>query len=153
MCRESYRPLSYGELIQALAIESGEEEIRFSKELGRLEKQGEIVKTRKNKYGLPEMMNLVKGIISISQRGYGILKPDDVNAPEIFVFGKNLNGAMHQDRVMVRRQEKAFDGQRPEGEVIRVIKRASRELVGTFERGGLQFRLFPINSGRSIPSM
>lgn len=151
MCRESYRPLSYGELIQALAIESGEEEIRFSKELGRLEKQGEIVKTRKNKYGLPEMMNLVKGIISISQRGYGILKPDDVNAPEIFVFGKNLNGAMHQDRVMVRRQEKAFDGQRPEGEVIRVIKRASRELVGTFERGRSSVQVIPDDSRQIYP--
>ncbi len=151
MRRESYRPLSYGELIQALEIESGEDEIRFSKELGRLEKQGEIVKTRKNKYGLPEMMNLVKGMISISQRGYGILKPDDVNAPEIFVFGKNLNGAMHQDRVMARLKEKAFDGQRPEGEVIRVIKRANHELVGTFERGRSSVQVIPDDSRQIYP--
>ena len=131
---KSYRPLSYGELLQALNIESGEEEVRFTKELGRLEKQGEIVKTRKNKYGLPEMMNLIRGVININQRGYGILKPDDAGNPEIFVFGKNLNGAMHHDRVMVRMQDRAFDGQRPEGEVIRALNRASKELVGTFER-------------------
>ena len=105
MRSKSYRPLSYGELLQAFNIESGEEEVRFTKELGRLEKQGEIVKTRKNKYGLPEMMNLIRGVININQRGYGILKPDDAGSPEIFVFGKNLNGAMHQDRVMVRMQD------------------------------------------------
>ncbi|HNX29425.1 MAG TPA: ribonuclease R [Syntrophomonadaceae bacterium] len=151
MRRESYRPLSYGELIQALEVESGEAEIRFSKELGRLEKQGEIVKTRKNKYGLPEMMNLVKGVINISQRGYGILKPDDVNATEIFVFGKNLNGAMHHDRVMVRLQEKVFDGQRPEGEVIRTIKRANKELVGTFERGRSSVQVIPDDSRQIYP--
>lgn len=149
--QESYRPLSYGELMEALQIEPGEEEAKFIKDLGQLEKQGEIVKTRKNKYGLPEMMNLIKGVININQRGYGILKPDDINEPEIFVFGKNLNGAMHHDRVMVRRQEKAFDGERPEGEVIRAIKRASTQLVGTFDRGRHSFQVIPDDARQIYP--
>ncbi len=149
--QESYRPLSYGELMHVLEVEPGEEETKFSKELGQLEKQGEIVKTRKNKYGLPEKMNLVKGIVNISQRGYGILKPDDAKEAEIFVFGKHLKGVMHRDRVMVRLQDKSFDGQRQEGEVIRVINRASTQLVGTFERGRQSFQVIPDDSRQIYP--
>ena len=48
MRQESYRPLSYEELIAVLDI-SEEEEHKFNKVLGRLEKEGEIVKTRKIK--------------------------------------------------------------------------------------------------------
>ena len=117
MRQASYRPLSYNELKEALEVNE-EEELRFTKVLGRLEKEGEIVKTRKNKYGLPEMMNLTRGVIRLNQRGYGILAPDEAGQRK-FIYGRNLNGAMHNDRVLVRAQERAHDEQRPEGEVVR----------------------------------
>lgn len=134
MRQATYRPLAYKELLDVFEIYDYEEEIKFSKILGKLEKEGEIVKTRKNKYGLPDMMNLIRGIIRLSHRGYGILVPDEVGLPEVFVYGRNLNGAMHNDKVMVRISQKGIDSQRPEGEVIRVITRASKELVGTYEK-------------------
>jgi len=134
MRQESYRPLSYHELKEVLAV-SDEDEDKFVKQLGRLEKEGEIVKTRKNKYGLPEKMNLVRGTMRLNQRGYGILVPDDVTCPEVFVYGGGLNGAMHSDKVLVRLSAGHSTGQRPEGEVIRIIKRANHQLVGTYEKG------------------
>ena len=150
MRQESYRPLSYAELTAVLGI-SEEEENKFNKVLGRLEKEGEIVKTRKNKYGLPEMMNLIKGTIRLNQRGYGILVPDDLKYPEIFVYSGGLNGAMHSDKVMVRLSAGHNGGQRPEGEVIRVIKRANQQLVGTFERGKKQSQVIPDDNRHFYP--
>ncbi|MBO8158980.1 ribonuclease R [Thermosyntropha sp.] len=147
----SYRPLSYRELLEVFEIGEEEEE-KFKKILGRLEKEGEIVKTRKNKYGLPEMMNLVKGIIRLSQWGYGILVPDDPEWPEIFVYGRNLNGAMHNDKVMVRVHSRGkVGGQRPEGEVIRVINRANKELVGTVKKGKHTLQVIPDDSRQIYP--
>jgi ribonuclease R len=140
--QESYRPLSYNELIGALKIDE-DNVVQFSKVLGKLEKEGEIVKTRKNKYGLPAMMNLVRGVVRLSHRGYGILVPDKVGEPEVFIYGKNINGAMHNDKVMVRIQHDGSDVFRPEGEVIRVIARANRELVGTLERGKHSMQVVP----------
>ena len=145
MRQESYRPLSYHELRDLWEI-GPDEESRFMKVLGRLEKEGEIIKTRKNKYGLPHMMNSVRGVIRLNQRGYGILLPDEPGQPEIFVYGKNLNGAMHEDKVMVRIMERAVADQRPEGEVIRVISRARHELVGTLERGKNLAQVVPDDS-------
>ncbi len=151
MQEESYKPLSYKELMNVFAVRDSEDELKFSKILGRLEKDGEIIKTRKNKYGLPERMNLFRGIIHLNQRGYGILKPDEPGLPEIFVYGKKLNGAMHDDRVMVRIQEKGNDGLRPEGTVIRILNRANKELVGTFKQGKHLLQVIPDDSRQIYP--
>lgn len=145
MRQDSYRPLSYNDLLKVFEIQE-DDEVRFCKVMGRLEKEGEVVKTRKNKYGLPEMMNLEKGIIRLNQRGYGILRPDSAGLPEVFVYGKKLNGAMHEDRVMVRIHQKGIDDLRPEGEVIRVINRANKELVGTMEKGKHLLQVVPDDS-------
>lgn len=150
MRQSSYRPMAYNELVEAFEM-NWEDEAAFSKIIGQLEKEGEIVKTRKEKYGLPEMMNIYRGMIKLSQRGYGILLPDEPGAPEIFVYGRDLNGAMHEDKVMVRLQQKATLNQRPEGEVIRVITRASQELVGTFEKGKQACQVIPMDSRQTYP--
>ncbi|MGI5911575.1 MAG: ribonuclease R [Syntrophomonadaceae bacterium] len=150
MRQESYRPLSYYELKDVLGI-IDEDENKFNKVLGRLEKDGEIVKTRKNKYGLPEKMNLIRGTLRLSQRGYGILVPDDATFPEVFVYSGGLNGAMHSDKVMVRLSARSSGGQRAEGEVIRVIKRANKQLVGTYERGKKMGRVIPDDDRHFYP--
>lgn len=125
--------MGYSELI-AVFGQGGEDEARFAKVMGQLEKAGEIVRTRKDKYGLPEKMNIYRGVIKLSQRGYGILINDQADMEDIFVYGRNLNGAMHDDRVLVRIHQRAGNNQRPEGEVIRALTRANQELVGTYEK-------------------
>ena len=150
MRRESYRPMSYNDLREALQL-TDEEEAHFSELIGKLEKEGEILRTRRDKYGLPEMMNIYRGIIKLSQRGYGILVPDQIGVQEIFVYGRNLNGAMHGDRVLVRIQERASDEQRPEGEVIRAITRANQELVGTYEKGKHAMQVIPDDPRQIYP--
>ncbi|HCF50669.1 MAG TPA: ribonuclease R [Syntrophomonas sp.] len=150
MRQDSYRPLSYRELLSVFEIDN-DEEIKFSKLLGRLEKAGEILKTRKNRYGLPEMMKLVKGVIRLSQRGYGILVPDEPGRPEVFVYGKNLNGAMHNDRVMVRLIHSHHGGERPEGEVIRAIERVNKTLVGVYEKGKHVIQVIPDDPRQIYP--
>ena len=150
MRRESYRPLGYPELMAVFELDA-EGEAQFAKIIGQLEKEGEILRTRKDKYGLPEKMNTYRGIIKLSQRGYGILLPDQADSDDIFVYGRNLNGAMHEDMVLVRISQRGGPNQRPEGEVIRVITRASQELVGTFERSKHMAQVIPDDSRQSYP--
>ena len=70
MCKYASRPLSYTELFQGLELQAADQ-AAFNRLLGQLEKQGEVVKTRKSKYGLPSMMNLVRGVISLGAKGFG----------------------------------------------------------------------------------
>ena len=150
MQQESYRPLSYQELAETFHIED-KDQVQFAKIIGRLQKDGEILKTRKDKYGLPEKMNTHRGVIKLSQRGYGVFTPEDSDLGEVFIYGRNLNGAMHEDRVLVRINQRGGGDQRPEGEVIRAITRAHRELVGTFRKNRQTAQVVPDDSRQIYP--
>jgi len=150
MRQESYRPLGYSELMTVLDLDA-HDEAQFAKVMGQLEKEGEILRTRKDKYGLPEKMNTYRGIIKLSQRGYGILVTDQSDTEDIFVYGRNLNGAMHEDQVLVRIHQRSGPNQRPEGEVIRAITRANTELVGTYEKRRNLAQVIPDDSRQIYP--
>jgi ribonuclease R len=76
MKQDSYRPLNYQELLAALEVE---DEAEFSALLGRMEKDGDIVVTRKHKYGVPERMNLVRGALQVLSFDF-ITKPEATSA-------------------------------------------------------------------------
>ena len=58
---EAYKPLTVQELEQALGVEDSTTFKDFVKALVQMEEKGLIVRTRSNRYGLPEKMNLIRG--------------------------------------------------------------------------------------------
>lgn len=134
MKNEAYKPMHEGELAQALNIQPGEMD-QLLKVLMHLEKEGYVVKTRRGRYGLTEKMNLVLGHLEVHQRGYAFLIPEDENRDDLFISHSDLNGALHGDRVIVRPKATPLHDGKQEGEVIRILKRANRKVVGTIEIG------------------
>ncbi len=130
MNQESYRPARYQELKDALGVE---DEAVFQAILAQMEQDGDIVVNRKQKYGIPEMMNLVRGILQVNPKKFAFLQPDNPELADIHIFGSDLNGAMHRDKVMVRINNRP-QGQKPEGEVVRIISRANQTVVGTYRK-------------------
>ena len=51
----------------------------------------------------------------------------------MFIGREALGGAWHNDRVIARIHVPSRADGRPEGEVIRILERASARVVGTFE--------------------
>lgn len=150
MCKYASRPLSYTELFQGLELQAADQ-AAFNRLLGQLEKQGEVVKTRKSKYGLPSMMNLVRGVISLGAKGFGIVVAESSDYPEVFIYGRDLNGAMHEDKVLVRIMQLSYGQARAEGEVVRVLERAHAELVGTLTRGNRVWQVVPDDERQIYP--
>lgn len=133
MREEAYNPLLFEELAQVLCIErDGYEELR--KVLLHMEEEGLVVKTRRKRYGIPERMNLVVGRLQGSQKGFGFLIPDDPVIRDLYIPVENLNGAMHNDKIIARITKSSLGGNKSEGEIIRILKRANEKLVGTFEK-------------------
>lgn len=132
MREKAYRPLTASQLEEALAVEGEAARQAFREALQRLEAEGRVVRTRTSRYGIPERMNLAVGVLHGHPRGYAfLLQPD---GEDVFIPAENLNGAMHRDRVVVRLLGRARAGRKPEGEVIRILERANREVVGRLER-------------------
>lgn len=135
MKKEAYNPLLFDELTNTLKIEKSEHK-ELKTLLEDMEDEGQIIKTRKKRYGIPERMNLIVGKIQGSQKGFGFLIPDNPDIKDIYIPTEQLNGAMHNDKVIVRITSGAINAYKSEGEIIRILKRANEIVVGTFERNG-----------------
>jgi ribonuclease R len=132
MRHKAYKPLSRDELAKALDVK---EKKPFNLLLEEMEKKGELILTRKEKYGLPEKMGLIVGRLQRHAHGFGFVIADAPEIPDTYISAENLNSAMHNDRVIIRSAVPASSRlAKPEGEVIRVLERANRRIVGTFER-------------------
>ncbi|SET11133.1 RNAse R [Oceanobacillus limi] len=127
------KPLAVHELEEELEIEDAVDFKELVKALNELEHQGELVRTRKNRFGLPEKMNLVRGKIQMHAKGFAFLIPDDENQTDVYIHPNDLASAMNNDLVLVRIEKGDGSGSRPEGTVIRILERAVTEVVGTYE--------------------
>ena len=127
------RPLSVEELQDELNIETADDFKQLVIALNELEMSGELVRTRKDRFGLPEKMNLVRGTIQMHKKGFAFLIPDDEAETDIYIHHSDLATAMNKDKVLVRLERGGSGGQRPEGKVIRILSRANEQIVGTFE--------------------
>lgn len=127
------RPLAVSELEDIFDMHEVDDFKQLVKTLNRLEDTGQLVRTRKNRFGLPEKMNLIRGRIEMHKKGFAFLIPDDENQQDVYIHSSDLGSAMNNDVVIVRLEKKGVRDHRPEGVVIRVLERANTKIVGTFE--------------------
>lgn len=73
----------------------------------------------------------VEGKIQSTSKGYAFLIPDDITLDDIFIAERDLNGSMHNDRVVV--SVKATGGRRMEGRVIQILERGFERIVGVLK--------------------
>jgi ribonuclease R len=126
------RPLLLKEILRQLGLKN-EEKQETKDRLRDLVHEGKIVRIRGNRYGLPSKMNLVVGRVKCHPDGYGFVIPEEEGQEDIFVGARNLQEAMHGDRVVVRVESVRKKGK--EGRVIRILERTFRKVVGKFMKG------------------
>ncbi|SDO41015.1 ribonuclease R [Alkalicoccus daliensis] len=146
--KQADKPLAMKEMEEALGLEDA---VRFKqciKLLNELEEEGSIVRTRTNRYGLPERMNLLRGDVIMHPKGFAFIKTEE-EMDDIFIPPGEMNGAMNKDRVLVRMQSES-GGARPEGTIIRILSRGTSTTVGTFKDDG--YYGFVIPDDKRIPS-
>ncbi len=133
MLEKAYKPLELEELIDEFGIGDDERE-QFAKLLRDMESNGKIVLTRTKRYGVPERFNLVRGTLQGTSKGFGFVIPDTAGQADIYIHLNDMNGAMDGDLVLARIHKRKTDNRRPEGEIVRILKRSRDRIVGTFSR-------------------
>ncbi|WP_412733827.1 ribonuclease R [Heyndrickxia acidicola] len=131
MKEEAYKPLTVQELEEVFGIDDSSEFKEFVKTLVYMEEKGLVVRTRSNRYGLPEKMNLIRGKLTGHAKGFAFVTPEEPGMDDIFIPPHEVNGAMHGDMVIVRVSSKS-SGARREGSVVRILERGNTEVVGTY---------------------
>lgn len=123
------------ELMKLLDIPNNADELeQLQSILRELADEGKLILTKKLKYGLPEQLGLTVGRLQGNAKGFGFLIPDDNTLEDIYITVDNMNGAMHNDRIIVRMLKKDINDKRSrEGEVFSILSHTTKKVVGTFE--------------------
>jgi len=137
--RRDYAPANVPELLRHLRLAPHRQQ-ELQGALRRLEQSGQIARTKGNRYIQSREADLVPGRIRINRQGKGFLQPDDPGLKEIMVPEGATSTALHEDRVLVRRDVRAkglVPGrlEQETGVVIRILERKRTQIVGTLQRG------------------
>lgn len=140
-----YQPLDKVALSKKLGVPA-DERSALRETLRALEERGEIARIRKDRYVLPEEAELVTGTLQVHTSGNAHLLSERPGQPDLYIASENTWTGMNGDRVVARiiheglegverlRRKLPAAGERREGRVIRILKRASETLVGTLQR-------------------
>ena len=135
MQESAYKPLNAEDLALEMEIR-GKELIEFWRALEELEHDAKIFKTRYDKYGIPEKMSLVVGRLSLSSKGCGFVIPENPlteDESDLYIAQDDLKTAMHNDFVIARVNRQNLAGRSREGEIVRIVNRANKKIIGTFD--------------------
>lgn len=122
------KPLSFREIVSLMRL-SRPEARALKRVLREMMRGGEIVMTRKGLYGPAQAMSLITGYFEAHRDGYGFVILEKPGERDIFVPARWTAGAMNNDRVIARVENR----QRRDGRIIRILERATTRIVGRLD--------------------
>lgn len=135
--KNSDRALDIYELKDKLNLNTADEYRELSDELRKLEDEVIVYHSNKDKYMMLENSHLRKGIMRANKKGFGFVEVDGLT-DDVYVSADNMNGAIHDDVVLVEITSK-MNIDRIEGRVLKIIERKIKRYIGliNFDKNGL----------------
>jgi ribonuclease R len=127
-------PLPQDELAKRVGV-AKRDRAAFAERIEALVRRGDALTNRKGEICLTAKLDLVTGTLQGHPDGFGFLIPDAGGA-DVFLNPREMHKALHGDRAAVKVTGLDRRG-RPEGEIVEVLERVNREIVGRLheERG------------------
>lgn len=123
------RPVTFGHLLQALEIKTPEETEGLRRRLIAMERDGQLIKNRRDNYALVKKLNLIRGRIQAHREGYGFLIPDK-GSRDVFLPAKEMQLAFNDDVALIRIINPK--NKRLEGAIVEVLEHNTKQVVGRF---------------------
>ncbi len=129
--RENH-PLVLRDFVRRLDL-THEEKRSLKVLLNEMTSEGQVIRIKGRRYGLPSGINVVVGRLQCHPDGYGFVVADDGSQPDIFIKPRDLRDAMHGDRVAVRIGDlRKRRGKGREGGIVRILERGAKRIIGRF---------------------
>ncbi len=136
-------PATEKELLKHLRVKGGAR-MKAKKVFTEMVAAGDLARTRANRFGLPQKMNLVSGRLECKRGGFGFVIPDKKLGQDIYISGTALGEALHGDRVLVA-IERRGGGARMGGRIVDVLERANARVVGRYVKDAEGTRVIPFD--------
>ena len=97
----SAEPMTWQQVAEVLDLQEDEQTIALTRRMRAMERDGQVVRNRRNAYGPLDKMDLVRGRIQAHPDGFGFLIPDD-GTDDLFMSAREMRALMHRDSVVAR---------------------------------------------------
>ena len=127
---EAGQPKSLGKILTALGVDDEDGKIAIRRRLKAMVRDGQLLRNRKNLFGLARQMGMVCGLIQGHPDGFGFVIPE-AGGDDIFLSAREMRQVLHGDKVMVR----AVEGDRRgklEGSIVEVLQRNNQTVLGHY---------------------
>lgn len=134
--RNSDKALTVYDIQDKLGVSTVEGTKEVIQVLHELEEEVVIYHSNKDKYMMLDNSHLRKGVMRANKKGFGFVEVDKMDE-DIYVSQDNMNGAIHDDIVLVEITSK-MTLDRLEGRVLKIIKRQVERYIGeiNFDKKG-----------------
>ena len=122
------KPLSRVEFATIFKLESDDDLEALRRRLRAMERDGQLLFTRGQRYCLVNNKDLIVGRIIGHADGFGFVRPDD-GSDDLYLSPREMNPLLHNDRAMVRIAGIDKKGRR-EGAVVEILERNTHQIVG-----------------------
>ena len=124
------KPASLEKIANAVSIKSDEQKEALHRRLRAMERDGQVVYTRRKCYALPEKFDMVKGSVIAHRDGYGFLrvegKPEDY-----FLSHEQMKKVLQGDVILAQPINSQYRG-KTEARVVRILEPRTNQIVGRY---------------------
>ena len=125
-------PVGRDQLFERLGLRTEEEYEGLRRRLRAMERDGQLIFTRRQCYALPESLDLVKGTVIGHRDGFGFLRPEGKGNKEDWLLPHHqMKCVMHGDLILVQPAGADKRG-RKEARVVRVLEECKTQIVGRY---------------------
>ncbi|CUX96553.1 ribonuclease R [Candidatus Doolittlea endobia] len=124
------KPTSREELAQELNISSKNQLEGLRRRLRAMERDGQLIFTRRQCYALPKRLDLLRGTVIGHRDGFGFLRIEG-SKDDYYLSSEQMKMAIHGDVVMAQPQSVDRKGRR-EARIVQVIVPKTNQIVGRF---------------------
>lgn len=124
------KPASREELVLELHIEGEEQLEGLRRRLRAMERDGQLVFTRRQCYALPERLDLLKGTVIGHRDGYGFLRVEG-RKDDLYLSSEQMKTCIHGDQVLAQALGEDRKGRR-EARIVRVVVPKTSQIVGRY---------------------
>ncbi|WP_367987989.1 ribonuclease R [Vibrio sp. NTOU-M3] len=126
-------PMNRNDLFEALQLKGEDQYEGLRRRLRAMERDGQLVFTRRQCYALPEKLEMVKGYVIGHKDGHGWVRPEGSVGKDndIVLPHHQMKNIIHGDFVLVQPTDNSKRG-RKEGRLVRVLEERQTQIVGRF---------------------
>lgn len=107
--------------------------------------KNKLLLEQRGRYRLREKIaGTAEGTFAVTDRGFAFLRHDDPRLEDLFIPARAFGTAMDGDRILVEQRFSPRE-RRPYAVVLKILRRAHQQLLGSYQTRGTTAQVFPLN--------